>query len=274
MLEKRVRIGNQSASSARRITDPFEYAVENGFDAFEWFLDWNGTDHGRDEADLAPEARREIGRTAAEHDIALSVHAPWRLDPFEPEGYEELLRSLRFATDVGAANLNIHLASQRGLQAFEEILRPFLDRLADLRIRLSIENVPRSEPDEFNELFARFADSGLEGGGLVGMCLDLGHANLCPQTNNDYLGFIDRLAPHVPIVHLHLHENYGDDDSHIPLFRGASARDPSGIEGFVDRMKRRGFSGLGILEMWPDPPVVLNQARDRLLRMFDAADGK
>jgi sugar phosphate isomerase/epimerase len=106
------------------------------------------------------------------------------------------------------------------------------------------------------------------------MCLDLGHANLSPATRNDYLGFIDRLAPHVPITHLHLHENYGDDDSHIPLFLGASARDPSGIEGFVDRMKRRGFSGCGIMEVWPDPPSLLNQARDRLLRMFDKANGE
>lgn len=105
------------------------------------------------------------------------------------------------------------------------------------------------------------------------MCLDLGHANLSPVTRNDYLGFVDRLGPHVPIVHLHLHENYGDDDAHIPLFSGASERDPSGIRALVDRMKKRGFSGCAILEVWPDPPGLLNQARDRLLRMFNSNKG-
>jgi sugar phosphate isomerase/epimerase len=198
---------------------------------------------------------------------------PWWLDPFEPEGYEHLARSLEFAMDMGARNLNMHLSSERGIEAFEKTLSPVLRRLAGLPIRLSIENIPSSTPEEFNELFTRFADAGIDVGGLVGMCLDLGHANLSPLTTNDYLGFIDRLAPHVPIVHLHLHENYGDDDTHIPLFSGPSERDPSGIKGFVDRMKRRGFSGCGILEMWPDPPSLLNQARDRLLRMFNSTGG-
>jgi sugar phosphate isomerase/epimerase len=272
-VEKRVRIGNQSAPSAKRATEPFEYAVDNGFDAFEWFLSTRLLGDGREGAGFAPEERREIGRTAAENDIELSVHAPWWLDPFEPEGYEHLARSLEFAMDMGAANLNMHLSSERGIEAFEKTLSPVLQRLADLPIRLSIENIPSSTPDEFNELFTRFADAGVDVGGLVGMCLDLGHANLCPLTNNDYLGFIDRLAPHVPIVHLHLHENYGGDDTHIPLFSGASERDPSGIEGFVDRMKMRGFSGCGILEVWPDPPSLLNMARDRLLRMFNSTKG-
>jgi sugar phosphate isomerase/epimerase len=269
--EKRVRIGNQSAMSAKSPMEPFEYAVENGFDAFEWFLSPNRVDDGWEEADIAPEERREVGRTAAENDIELSVHVPWWLDPFEPEGYDHLARSLKFAMDMGARNLNMHLSSEHGIEAFEKTLTPVLHRLADLPIRLSIENIPSSTPSEFNELFARFADAGIDVGGGVGMCLDLGHANLCPLTTNDYLGFIDRLAPHVPIVHLHLHENYGDDDTHIPLFSGPSERDPSGIEGFVDRMKRRGFLGYGILEVWPDPPSLLNQARDRLLRMFNSA---
>jgi len=270
MGEHRVRIGNQTAPSAQRLAEPFEYAVENGFDAFEWFLDTHKLGDAWEEAEPNPEELREIGRTAAENDVQLSVHAPWWIDPLEPQGYEHLVRSLDFAIEMGARNLNTHIRSKRGIEAFVEILTPFLRRLADLPVRLSIENIPSSTPEEFNELFARFADAGVDGGGLVGMCLDLGHANLCPLTRNDYLGFVDRLAPHVPIVHLHLHENYGDEDAHIPLFSGPSGRDPSGIEGFVDRMKGRGFSGCGILEVWPDPPSLLKQARDQLLRMFNS----
>jgi sugar phosphate isomerase/epimerase len=270
MGEKRVRIGNQTASSSETPREPFDYAVENGFDAFEWFLDTSRSGNDWAEAEPAPEELREIGGTAAENDIELSVHAPWWVDPLEPEGYEHLARSLDFAIRMGARNLNTHIRSKRGIDAFVKTLTPFLRRLAGLSIRLSIENIPDTTPDEFNELFSRFADAKIDGGGLVGMCLDLGHANLCPLTRNDYLGFIDRLDPHVPIVHLHLHENYGDQDAHIPLFSGASQRDPSGIEGFVGRMKRRGFSGCGILEVWPDPPSLLKQARDRLLGMFSS----
>lgn len=270
MHEKRIRIGNQSAPSATRPAEPFEYAVENGFDAFEWFLDSQGMGHGWEEAELDAEARREFGRTAAENDIRLSVHAPWWLDPFEPEDQEQLIKSLEFAMDIGAANLNIHPSFEHGIDAFVKTLSPFLRRLIDLPVQLSIENIPFAGPEDFNDLFSRLGDSALEIEGRVGMCLDLGHANLFPPTCNDYLGFIDRLGPHVPIVHLHVHENYGDDDSHLPLFSGPSERDPSGIEGFVERMKRRGFSGSVIFEVWPDPPSLLNRARDRLIRMFDS----
>jgi len=268
MGEQKIRIGNQTALSASRLTEPFEYAVQNRFDAFEWFLDGHGTGKGWQEADLDAEARGELRRTAAAHDIRLSVHAPWWLDPFESEGYDQLFASLEFALDVGAMNLNMHLSPERGIEAFLRALSPFLRSWVDLPLQLSIENIPSAGPESFNELFSRLAGTELEIEDRVGMCLDLGHANLFPGTINDYLAYIERLAPHVPIVHLHLHENYGDDDTHMPLFSGPSERDPSGIERFVERMKLRGFSGCIILEQWPHPPSLLNQARDRLLRLF------
>jgi sugar phosphate isomerase/epimerase len=273
MDEKRIWIGNQTAPSATKVFEPFEYAEVNGFDAFEWFLDAYGIGVGWEGADLDAEARLDLRQRAEAHGIRLSVHAPWWLDPFEPEGYEQLLMSLDFALDLGAANLNVHLVPERGVEAFVRTLAPFVRALVDLPLQLSIENVPHTGPEDFNRLFAELAETGLPTEGVVGMCLDLGHANLFPPTRHDYLGFVDRLASHVPIVHLHLHENEGDTDSHLPLFTGPSEQDPSGIEGFVERMRRRGFSGSIILEQWPDPPLLLVRARDRLLRMF-AADSR
>jgi sugar phosphate isomerase/epimerase len=268
MAEKKIWIGNQTAPSAARVFEPFAYAEANGFDAFEWFLDAYGIGSGWEGADLDQAARRDLRQRAEAHDIRLSVHAPWWLDPLEPEGVEELARSLSFALDVGAANLNVHLVPEQGIEAFVRALDPFLRTLGDLPLQLSIENVPHTGPADFNELFSRLAETGLPMEGSVGMCLDLGHANLFPGTRHDYLGFVDQLAPHVPIVHLHLHENYGDQDSHLPLFSGPNEQDPSGIEGFVERMRKRGFSGSIILEQWPDPPTLLVTARDRLVRMF------
>jgi sugar phosphate isomerase/epimerase len=102
------------------------------------------------------------------------------------------------------------------------------------------------------------------------MCLDLGHANLYDATRNDYLKFIDLLKPYVPIIHIHMHENYGDSDSHLPFFIGPAGKDTSGLQGFVERMKKRGFSGSVILEQWPQPSLLLNEARDRLYHMFNS----
>ena len=79
---------------------------------------------------------------------------------------------------------------------------------------------------------------------------------------------MDLIGPHVPIIHIHLHENYGDADSHLTVFTGPSAQDPSGVVGVIERLKKRHFSGSIILEQWPDPPSLLKNARDSLFEIM------
>ena len=266
MGERRIRIGNQTAFSAKTPVEPFEYAVENGFDAFDWFPNKNEAGAGWDEKDLDARARQLIKETAQAHDIRLSVHPPWWLNPLRPGDFDRLGESLEFARDIGASLLNIHLYVEEGVTNYIEALIPLLRKLDGDAIRLSIENTPLTGPEDFNALFTQLENLHKNQG--VGMCFDLGHANLCSSTQNDYLRFIDDLDPRVPIIHIHAHENFGESDDHLALFTGPSGKDPAGIDGFVERMKRRSFCGCIILEQWPQPPRLLNQARDRLMRMF------
>ena len=131
-------------------------------------------------------------------------------------------------------------------------------------VKVSLENTPQTAPEDFNAVFARLARMPEVAAGRVGMCLDMGHANLCPSSRNDYLGFVDRLETHVPIIHWHAHENWGDRDSHLPLFTGPSAKDDAGLRGLVWRLVQRGFRGNVVLEQWPNPPEQLVQCRERL----------
>jgi len=268
MSERRIRIGNQTAFSALTPTQPFEYAVGNGFDAFEWFPDKKESGAGWEESDLDAETRRHIRNTALEHDIRLSVHAPWQVNPLQPEAWERLFEALEFARDIGASLLNIHLYADGGMASYVESIVPLMKRLPQVGIKLSIENTPFTAPDDFNELFRKLRNLGSTDAAYVGMCLDIGHANLCEATRNDYIKFIDLLDPKVPIIHIHMHENYGDCDSHLPLFTGPAGKDALGIEGLTERLKRRGFSGCIILEQWPQPPTLLNAARNRLRLML------
>ena len=268
MSERRIRIGNQSAFSALIPTQPFEYAVENGFDAFEWFPDKKESGAGWEESDLDAEIRRHIKNTAQEHDICLSVHAPWQSNPLRPEVLELLFKDIEFAQDIGASLLNIHLYTEEGIDSYARAIIPLMKPLAQVGIKLSIENTPFTGPEEFNELFRKLRSPGSSENACVGMCLDIGHANLCEATRNDYLKFIDLLDPQVPIIHMHVHENYGDHDSHLPLFTGPAGKDASGIERFIERLKRRNFSGCIILEQWPEPPSLLKEARNRLRQMI------
>jgi len=263
-----IYIGNQTACWASSPCEPFDYAVGKGFDAFEWFPDKkNGG--GWDEEDLDIVRRRNIQETARAHGMRLSVHARWQANPLEPASSALLEKDLELAGDLGAALLNIHLYQEGGIPAYVEAVRPLILRAAESGLQLSIENTPSHSPEDFNELFRLLRLRDLHPASHVGMCLDLGHANLCAVTRNDYLQFLDRLAPHVPIIHVHLHENYGDADTHLPLFTGPAGRDDSGIRGLLARLRRRNFTGSMILEQWPSPPSLLNQARDKLVCLLD-----
>jgi sugar phosphate isomerase/epimerase len=270
MKERRIRIGNQTSHTARDLLSPFDYAIEQGFDAFEWFPDRADDGRGWEEADLGPGTREMIRAAAARHDIRLSVHAPWRVDLTQPEGRRRAWVSLQLALDVGASILVTHLYEAAGIEAYVSGLVRFLDRLRAASVRLAIENTPQTGPEAFNALFARLRGVRPSTAARVGMCLDLGHANLAADTRNDFLQFVDRLGPQVPVVHIHLHENYGDADTHLPLFTGPAAANPLGIARFLERMKTRRYAGAIILEQWPDPPSQLDRARARLLDILHA----
>lgn len=270
---RRIRIGNQTAVSAEKVTDPFHHAVASGFDAFEWFPDWTDAGQGWQEKDLDREARRCIRDAAVRNDIALSVHIPWRVDLTHPDGFERALQSVRFARDIGADLMVVHFGETQKRGAYRAAVERLLLDHMEPPMRLAIENTPQTVPEELDALFAQLgAVPGIAS--RAGICLDIGHANLSPRTRNDYLRFIDMLDREVPILHIHLHENFGDADSHLTVFTGPSTVNRSGIHGFVQRMKQRGFSGAIILEQWPRPPTLLDHARQLLYQAFgDYAQG-
>lgn len=261
-----IAIGNQTTCWAPPL-EPFDYALGQGFDAFEWFPD-KKPGVGWDESDLNANARQRIRAAGRTGRIRFSVHARWQADLLASDSFPLVWKDLELARDLDAALLNVHLSHEQGLAAFVEALRPLMQRTAEVGLQLAIENTPDHSPEQFNELFSRLRALEPLSIGHVGMCLDVGHTNLCAATRNDYLRFCDRLDNQVPIIHLHLHENWGDADTHLPLFTGPASRDDSGVRGLLARLKQRNFSGAAILEQWPHPPSLLNDARDRLLELW------
>lgn len=262
----RVRIGNQTASSASSPLEPFEYALSRGFDAFEWFPDRGPDGRGWSETDLPPSTRASIRREAETHDVTLSVHGSWHANPLTSEGCERLASQAEFAADIGASVLVAHVFPADTARQFVDAVAPLATSLASRDIRLAVENTPDASPSQINDLF-RCLQAG-QRQSVIGLCLDVGHANLCAVTRNDYLAYVDQLATDTPIVHVHLHENWGDRDSHLTLFTGPAASDATAVEALLDRLVRRRFAGSMILEQWPQPPTLLDAARDRLGRMI------
>ena len=146
-----------------------------------------------------------------------------------------------------------------------------IEEAAQAELQLSLENTPETPPDNINAVFGVLSAIP-DATGRVGFCLDSGHANLHHGTRHDYVRFVDLLGDHVPIIHWHAHENWGDRDSHLPLFTGPSAKDDRGLRGLVRRLKQRGFAGSVILEQWPNPPEQLVMSRNRLTELFGEQD--
>ncbi len=259
-----IRIGNQTCCRVpARLA--FEFAVNNGFDAFEWFSDPGPA--GWHENDIDARLRQSIRQTGREQNIRFSVHAPWVADPVTESGQKAILCSIAFAGDIAAEVVNIHLFDEYPADAYAGSLPVLIDAAYAAGAILSVENTPRCSPEFVNAVFAAL---GKYAGRSVGLCLDMGHANLFAETRGDYPAYVARLAGNVPIVHWHVHENHGDRDSHLPLFTGPSSLDDGNLRRLTTQLKQRGFSGSAIMEQWPDPPEILVAARQRLLQLWES----
>jgi sugar phosphate isomerase/epimerase len=265
----RIHIGNQTAFFVGPLL-PFEFAVEQGFDAFEFFPDGEPAGPGWSAADLSLETRARIRTTAEAHDLRLSVHASLCADLLSAAGRNVLWADVDLARDIRARVFNIHLLPVWD-DAYVGAVLSLATRLAAADLVLAIENTPANRPEDFDALFVRLRALDAAAARPIGICLDIGHANLHDGTRNDYLAYFDRLATSVPVVHVHAHENRGDADSHMTLFTGPARKNPAGIEGLVRRLLERHYAGSVILEQWPDPPELLASAR-RKLRAMIAAD--
>lgn len=262
-----IRIGNQTSSHVPARV-PLEFAVKHRFTAFEWFSDRGHA--GFCEVDSNTQERVQFRQIAIDHNLAYSVHAPFSANPMTTEGTAAIRRSIDFASDVGARVVIFHLFGEFPAEGYVDGVIAILNQTRDMNIVLTLENTPTTSPDHVNAVFSVLA-SRPETSGRVGMCLDSGHANLHEGTRNDYLRYVDRLGDHVPILHWHAHENWGDRDSHLTLFTGPAGRDATGLRVLIERLLRRGFSGAIILEQWPSPPELLVEAEEGLRRLLAAS---
>jgi len=141
-----IHIGNQTSCWAPGPAEPFDYAVANGFDAFEWFPD-KKPGVGWDDSDLDRAQRQNIRETAKEKAIRLSVHARWQANPLHPEAADLFQKEMEFARDLGAVLLNIHFYHEAGIDRFISAITPLIWQTAELGLQLSIENTPEHTPE-------------------------------------------------------------------------------------------------------------------------------
>jgi sugar phosphate isomerase/epimerase len=145
------------------------------------------------------------------------------------------------AAALGAEHAVLHLGWQRdawgvGEHAWaRESVAALLADPPDRQISLCLENII-SEGTRVAALLSLLED--VDPGGRAGICLDLGHAHVDG-------GVLDELRLAAPrLRHLHLHDNDGQQDAHLPPGAGSIP-----WAEVLAELKQSGFRGCGALEI-------------------------
>jgi sugar phosphate isomerase/epimerase len=150
--------------------------------------------------------------------VTFALHAPSRgvniasvLEPIRRASVEVTRDCFRIAAEVNA-NVIIHPGYFAWEEEREQATRQFIRSLSDLNnlakeysITYYVENM-----GNWNYFFLRYP-SELPLIGETGLALDVGHAYL----NKCLDAFLD-----CPIRHVHIHDNDGNDDAHLPVGDG------------------------------------------------------
>jgi sugar phosphate isomerase/epimerase len=212
-----------------------------------------------------------ISQALAARQLEVVGHSAYYLPIGHP--FEEVRRAatavlagcLEAFAQVGARWMNVHPDGHAPLHDRAFVIAQNLKSLATLidvgrqvGVGVMVENVPAgfNTPDQLGELLDPLPELGLH--------LDIGHAQLrVPANTTEPLlqRYGDRLR------HVHLHDNNGDADQHLPLGTGVID-----TPRMVRALRACGYDGTITLEVFSRDEHYLKYSRDVLRRLWNQID--
>jgi len=254
----------------RPLTEEIKAVAALGFDYLEISLD---PPHG------LPEKLRlrlaEVRSALAGEGLALPVvHLPtfvWLADVYSSireASLAEVFKALDLAAEMGVGKAVLHPGYLTGLMTFAsdigkkyatESLDRIIDRAAGLGVTICLENLfPRAghmyRPGEFTGVLDRHP-------GLM-MTLDLGHANIRAPKGGP-AAFVE--AARGRIGHVHVGDNNGREDEHLPL--GAGRLD---LAGGLAAVKAAGYDQTITLEIFSPDRDYLAMSLRKVRAVWDS----
>jgi len=219
--------------------------------------------------------KEELLRTLDRCKMGLICHLPTFVstadltDSLRETSLNEVLESLEVAADLRPLKIVLHPSYIAGLSVFVmdqarqyalKSLDTIVEKADHLGLCLCIENMfPRSrwlvDPEDFVEIFERFP--------ALKLTLDTGHAHIKGRGGRKTLDFIERF--HARIGHIHANDNFGNEDSHLPI--GAGTID---FQRIIKALKGIGYDGTITLEVFSRDRDYLRISRDKVVAMVAA----
>jgi sugar phosphate isomerase/epimerase len=191
-----------------------------------------------------PAELREMGRAAG---VGFTLHLPFvdlnlasLIEPAWRVSLERMQRALEYGATVGAKVGVLHtgqvpLRHPLLIELAFERLNEALQALAAPPIPVAVENLVLDEQDLLRtpEELVRLVEEAGEG---FGFTLDLPHA-FVQGGETQIKAYLEAMqTSRAPLLHLHLHDNNGDHDAHLPVGAGSLPyqdfrEDLAGFEG-------------------------------------------
>ena len=231
---------------------------------------WELVDDGN--LKLDDDALRRLKEYASTYGFEYSLHAPFtdlNIASLNPEvrrlSLKAVEKAIQKAWKLNAGIVVIHPGFKGALEYFFpgkslqvnlKAIRKLLSLAEELGVRLALENMPKgswailSTVEDFEGFFV---EEGLEG---LGLALDVGHALTIGQVEAFLKKFKGKIS------HVHLHDNLGEEDSHLRI--GAGKVDWNST---LKALKEAGFNGYLIVESVQQPYQSLKTLKELLQKV-------
>jgi sugar phosphate isomerase/epimerase len=182
--------------------------------------------------------------------LKYSIHAPFMdvniaalQEKSRLNSIEQIKESIDLANEINAEAVVVHpglasfLANKYFLDTVYELANESIKEIGDygrdLGVLTTIENMPSFDGmiyqnlNDLDELLVSLDMS---------MTLDIGHAN--------HVGYTPDRMIFDSIKHIHMHDNFGDDDAHLSFGEGSID-----LKGIVNRLEEKNYDGIYIIEV-------------------------
>jgi len=193
-------------------------------------------------------------RRAAPSSLAINVHGPYNPLTFGHFWFKRMEITISMAGLLRSTYVVVHAPRYENLDSTVESLEKLSHMASRFGINLLVENCMSRESaylsgiEDFVMLFDTASSKNL------GLCLDVGHA----YVDGSIDGFLRRF--YEKIMNVHLHDNDGLHDLHLPLDAGKVP-----WRRVLDVLCKRGYEGFVTLECKSKIEESLNKINEALL---------
>lgn len=217
----------------------------------------------------AAAVRSALGR----HDLDVVTHTAWYLPISSPfagirrSALEEFRKALKVTQEIGATVMNTHFgklppffSAEQAVEWNAETLEPLCRDAADLGITVVLEHIPHGGQEQL-EIFVQL----MKEVPLLRFHIDSGHTKV-ERHYDRWAEYLAKLGE--KLMHVHLSDNDGTEDQHLPL---GSPRSSTDWPEHIRKLKATGYDGTITLEIFSPQSDYLLLSRDLLRKWWNAA---